>query len=61
MLTHMPDFDAMRSILKRPYPRTSWTPRAVARRVKLSDERDARRAMMRMLANSKQRHGRLLA
>jgi hypothetical protein len=61
MLTHLPDFDAIQSLLKRPYPRTSWTPRAIARRLKLSRERDARREMMRMLANSKQRHGRLLA
>lgn len=60
MLTHLPDFTAFDSLLKRPYPRCSWSPRAVARRVKLSRERDARRQMMRMLANSKQRHGRLL-
>jgi hypothetical protein len=48
------------SVLKRPYPRCSWTPRAIARRVKLSREREALRQMMRMLANSKQRCGRLL-
>lgn len=39
------------SILKRPYPRVSWSPRAVARRVKLNRERDARRRMMRQLRN----------
>lgn len=60
MITSSDHHDAWTALMKRPYPRMSMTPRAIARRVRRNRDREELRQYMQQLARSKQRHGVLL-